>query len=111
MGRDGFVTVFRQEPGPPLLALFFVGEVEGCWLDVEDCLLVDIVDDRRTGLLVEPNSVESLRVAMAEIDHDDDLAATLGAAAQLESQRYRADRVVPDIVAVYRSAINGQTNG
>ena len=85
----GIVAIEAMEQGTPVIASAHGG-------------LTDIVDDERTGLLVEPGSSEALAAAMRSIDTDDELAARLGAAARRAAQEYRADRVVPRIVDVYR---------
>jgi glycosyltransferase involved in cell wall biosynthesis len=63
--------------------------------------LPEIVDDGRTGLLVEPDEPESLARAIEELLMDPAAAARIGTeAAASVRERFRLDRYVRDVVAV-----------
>lgn len=88
----GIVAIEAMEGGAPVIASATGG-------------LVDIVDDERTGLLVPPGSADDLRAAMERIDADPGTRDVWGAAAAEEAQRYTAERVVDDVVDVYRRVV------
>ncbi len=89
----GIVAIEAMAAGTPVIASATGG-------------LVDIVDHRRTGLLVEPGAADPLREAMAELDGDDRLCSVLGHAASEAAARYRTDAVVPQIEAIYDSVVH-----
>lgn len=67
--------------------------------------LVDIVGHERTGLLVEQGSQPALVAAMRRLDIDDELRVRLGEQGRSEVGKFTAERVVPLIEDVYRTAI------
>ncbi len=67
--------------------------------------LQELVEDGRSGLLVEPGNPNALRDAIARIIADDGLRLRLGEGARLRASRFAADRVVPDIERLYRETV------
>ncbi|GAA3968264.1 glycosyltransferase family 4 protein [Allohahella marinimesophila] len=64
-----------------------------------------IIDDRRSGILVEPRSPEALAEAISELYHDRDLAAAMGKTSlELARQKFSWDVIAAETVACYRSA-------
>jgi glycosyltransferase involved in cell wall biosynthesis len=61
----------------------------------------EIVEDGRSGLLVEAGHVDELSRAMGRLAADPALAACMGQAAQQRSRLYTAGAVVPQIERVY----------
>lgn len=62
-----------------------------------------VVRPEVTGLLVPPDDAGALAQAMIRLDIDFALRTRLGARAAAEAEQYSADRIVPQIEAVYDS--------
>lgn len=88
----GIVAIEAMSAGAPVIASATGG-------------LVDIVDHDVTGLLVEPASPAALATAMQRLDADDELRNAMGGAGLRAAERYSAERVVDEIVAVYERAV------
>ncbi len=63
--------------------------------------LPDLIDDRRTGLLVPPGAVGALAQAMAILVNDPDLCARFGEAGRKRVATFRASTVVERIETIY----------
>ena len=62
----------------------------------------EVVENGQTGLLVSPGSVEQLRDALCQLDHDAALRTRLGQAAAAASARFRPERVAAQVSAIHR---------
>jgi glycosyltransferase involved in cell wall biosynthesis len=76
-----------------------MGHARPC-IGARACAMPEIIDDGRTGLLVEPGDVTGLAGALATLLADPDRAAAMGRAAHDEvHERHRwtdvADRILP----------------
>lgn len=67
--------------------------------------IADLVDDGRSGILVEPGDVAALRDAIARILGDDRLVRQLASGARERATAFMADAIVPRIETVYAEAI------
>jgi glycosyltransferase involved in cell wall biosynthesis len=68
--------------------------------------LVDLVDDEETGFLVPSRDPPALRAALERLLADRDLRQRLGAAARAKIVAgYSWDKVIPETIAVYESAL------
>jgi glycosyltransferase involved in cell wall biosynthesis len=66
----------------------------------------EILDEGRAGLIVPPGDVKALAEALRKLMSDADLRAKLGAAAQQRfEERFHPDRVMGEILEVYREAV------
>jgi glycosyltransferase involved in cell wall biosynthesis len=66
----------------------------------------DVVDDGRTGILVEPGNAAALAVALGHLARDPTERSRLGAAARREvERRFSPERLVDDIDRLYREAL------
>jgi glycosyltransferase involved in cell wall biosynthesis len=61
----------------------------------------DLVDDGRTGFLVEPGDVTGLAAALERLMRDPELRASMGAAGKAKIQDYSLDRVLAEMAAIY----------
>ncbi|MBE3581292.1 MAG: glycosyltransferase [Thermoanaerobacteraceae bacterium] len=61
----------------------------------------DLVEDGRTGYLVEPGDVAGLAAAMERLIRDSQLRASMDAAGKAKIQDYSLDRVMAEIAVVY----------
>jgi glycosyltransferase involved in cell wall biosynthesis len=69
--------------------------------------VADVVDDRRTGLLVSSGDTAGLAAALRRLAHDPAERAMLGAAARREAaSRFSVERLVNEIDTLYRQALN-----
>lgn len=69
--------------------------------------ILSLIDDGKTGLLVEPGNAEALAEALVRILSQPDLAASLGAQAREKAQReYGAEIMTEKIVKVYEKALS-----
>jgi glycosyltransferase involved in cell wall biosynthesis len=66
--------------------------------------VTEIVEDGSNGLLVAPNDVEALAVAIRRFFADDALRARLTAAAAASVERYRPERIYAELEAVLAAA-------
>jgi glycosyltransferase involved in cell wall biosynthesis len=73
--------------------------------------IVDMIDDERTGLLVEPGDVPGLARAMARLSTDAGLRERLGKAAQARIDDFGQERVVPQFEQLYRQLAVGAAGG
>lgn len=87
----GLVAVEAMAAGTPVLATRAGG-------------LPEVVEHRRTGLLVPPNDPGALSAAMDELVENPALAATYGAAGQRRARDFTASAVIPQFVAAYEQA-------
>lgn len=67
--------------------------------------IVEIVEDGRTGLLVEPGDARGLAGALGLVLEDEGLRRTMGARARQRAPLYSWDALVPRIEKVYAEAI------
>ncbi|MEL6891290.1 MAG: glycosyltransferase family 4 protein [Actinomycetota bacterium] len=88
----GIVAIEAMAAGTPVVAAGHGG-------------LVDIVDHGATGLLVEPGDADAFADALRRLEREPELVGRLGDAARSAAERYRAERVVPRIVEVYRHVL------
>jgi glycosyltransferase involved in cell wall biosynthesis len=66
----------------------------------------DVVDDGRTGILVEPGNAAALAAALGHLARDPTERLRLGAAARREvERRFSPERLVDDIDRLYREAL------
>ena len=66
----------------------------------------EILDNGRAGLIVKPGDVRGLAKALRKLMADADLRVNLGAAAQKRvEERFHPDRVMGEILEVYREAV------
>ena len=66
----------------------------------------ELVADGRTGMLVEPGSVDALVRAIGELESDSELAARLGEAGRGSFEReFRVERCVAETVSIYREIL------
>jgi len=66
----------------------------------------EILDNGRAGIIVPPGDVEALASALTKLMADDELRRNLGAAARRRFQeRFHPDRVMGEILEVYREAV------
>ena len=66
----------------------------------------EILDGGRAGLMVQPGDVRGLAKALRKLMADPELRAKLGAAAQKQfEERFHPDRVIGEILEVYREAV------
>lgn len=73
--------------------------------------MAEIVEDQKTGLLVEPRNPEQLAQAICRLVKDKDLRATLGAAARAKVLKaYNDDIVLRKQVDHYKKVIEGAKN-
>jgi glycosyltransferase involved in cell wall biosynthesis len=71
----------------------------------------EILDNGRAGLIVPPGDVKELAEALRKLMADEELRAKLGAAAQRRfEERFNPDRVMGEILEVYREAIDRAKN-
>lgn len=68
----------------------------------------EIVEDGRSGLLVEPEDVEALSQAMGRLAADRGLADCMGEAARQRARLFAAGAVVPQIERVYAELLSRQ---
>lgn len=67
----------------------------------------ELIDDRRTGLLVAPSDVKALGEAIARVLADDELAARMGRAGrELAERRFGLRQQVKEIVRLYRRTLH-----
>jgi glycosyltransferase involved in cell wall biosynthesis len=72
----------------------------------------DVVAEGRTGLLVEPGSVEQLAAAMRTLADDGQARRRIGLAARESVQfRFGADRLVHDVAAQYAAGVHEKRHG
>jgi glycosyltransferase involved in cell wall biosynthesis len=88
----GIVAIEAMDAGAPVVASATGG-------------LAEFIDDETTGLLVPPGSVSDLASALRRLDEDDALCAELAGAGRTAVERFSAERVVDELVAVYETAI------
>ncbi len=86
----GLVTLESYAAGRPVVASKVAG-------------LIELVSDRETGLLFEPNSVESLAAALGTLIENQALADKLGSAGKIFVQSYRWSTIADQHVRIYRS--------
>ncbi len=67
--------------------------------------LTDIVEHERNGLLVPPGDAEALAAALDRLLADPAFSRRLGDQGRLTADRYRADAVVPQVIAAYQAAL------
>jgi glycosyltransferase involved in cell wall biosynthesis len=66
----------------------------------------DVVDDGRTGILVEPGNSERLAATLGHLARNPTERSRLGAAARREvARRFSTERLVDDIDRLYREAL------
>jgi glycosyltransferase involved in cell wall biosynthesis len=71
----------------------------------------EILDEGRAGVIVPPEDVKALAEALRKLMADPDLRAKLGAAAQRRfEERFHPDRVMGEILEVYREVIERAQN-
>jgi glycosyltransferase involved in cell wall biosynthesis len=71
----------------------------------------EILDEGQAGIIVKPGDVKALAVALRKLMADEELRATLGAAAQRRfKERFHPDRVMGEILEVYREAMERAKN-
>ena len=71
----------------------------------------EILDEGRAGLIVKPGDVKALAEALRKLMADPDLRAKLGAAAQRRfEEKFHPDRVMGEILEVYREAMERAKN-
>ena len=71
----------------------------------------EILDEGRAGLIVPPEDVKALAEALRKLVADEELRAKLGAAAQRRfEERFNPDRVMGEILEVYREAVERAKN-
>jgi glycosyltransferase involved in cell wall biosynthesis len=71
----------------------------------------EILDEGQAGLIVPPGDVKELAEALRKLMADEELRAKLGAAAQRRfEERFNPDRVMGEILEVYREAIEWAKN-
>lgn len=90
----GQVVVEGMQAGLPVIAAADGGPVE-------------IIDDGRDGLLVEPGDVPALAAAMRRLADDPALRAELGEAARAVSQRFAAERAAHRLDSIYTAVRRG----
>lgn len=61
----------------------------------------DLVEDGKTGLLVEPGDVDGLAAAIEKLVSDPELRAKMGAAGQKKVQDYSLEKVLTEMAAIY----------
>jgi glycosyltransferase involved in cell wall biosynthesis len=72
----------------------------------------DLVADGTTGILVRPRAPEALAEAMRRLANDGSLRRQMGAAARVAAQsRFGVDRLVDEIEALYREALERKRAG
>ncbi len=67
--------------------------------------IVDLIEDDETGLLVPPGDVDALGAALKRLIDDSDLRERLGRQARVRSQRFTADVIVPQFIALYQNLV------
>jgi glycosyltransferase involved in cell wall biosynthesis len=65
----------------------------------------EVITDGVDGLLYPPGDAEALAQALRRLAADPALRRRLGAAARLRARDYTADRIAPQVMAVYRNAV------
>ena len=71
----------------------------------------EILDNGRAGLIVPPGDVKALAQALRKLMADDELRRSLGGAAKKRfEERFHPDRVMGEILEVYREAIERAKN-
>ena len=71
----------------------------------------DILDNGRAGFIVPPGDVKALAEALRKLMADDELRRSLGGAAKKRfEERFHPDRVMGEILEVYREAIEWAKN-
>jgi glycosyltransferase involved in cell wall biosynthesis len=72
--------------------------------------IADVIDEGRTGWLVASNDVHSLRARLAEARDHPDLAQSMGVSArQIARERYSAERMARDYIALYETVLEKRT--
>jgi glycosyltransferase involved in cell wall biosynthesis len=69
--------------------------------------MIDMINHRVDGLLVEPGHVEELRQALDAVASDAVLRDRLGAAAAVTVKKYAASTVVARIESIYEDLLDG----
>src|SRR5436309_1145750 len=65
----------------------------------------DVIEDGRTGILVEPRNVQALADAIDSLVADPSLRMKMGAEGRAQAAKYSWDRLVPRIRSVYEEAV------
>ncbi|WP_454733014.1 MULTISPECIES: glycosyltransferase family 4 protein [Cupriavidus] len=73
--------------------------------------VLDMVDDRRSGLLVPPGDPEILAWKIKSVLQNPDLAQTLSAnAREIAQRRHNRESIVESLMTAYRATISGETD-
>jgi glycosyltransferase involved in cell wall biosynthesis len=73
--------------------------------------VADVISDGDDGFLVEPGDTRALAERLAQLAHDPDLRARMGAVGRERAlSRYAVDRLVADVDELYRALLDGTTS-